>query len=335
MTGYRDIPFLGSGIAFRKEIAAGIYQQAGRFDFIEVLADHFMYDAAALAYLDELKDTFTVVPHGVGLSIGSCGEDDRYIDAAERVSEVSNAPYYSDHLCVTRVPGIEFGHLSPLWFCRATLASTADRVNRVQDRLQKTLVLENITYDFAIPHGNLSQGEFFTELVTRTGCGLLLDVTNLYTNSVNHGFDPLAVADRLPLDSVIQVHLAGGVWDNGILLDGHCAPVPEEVWDLFARIAGRTPIRAALLEHDRDFPEFGLLASQVDRARQILTGEPAIASPEQGNSSSQPGTPAAPAISAQVNDHEPDTKAVKAPSRTPLNTEPGSPIQPNPLQPEE
>jgi uncharacterized protein len=143
------IPFLGSGLAFRTQIAEDIFRCAGQLDFVEVLADHYMYDPRALNYLDELKDKFTIVPHGVGLSIGSWGgEHDHYIEAIARVSEVSDAPYYSDHLSVTRAPGIELGHLSPLWFRRELLAQTIDRVNRIQDKLQKMLVLENITYDF-------------------------------------------------------------------------------------------------------------------------------------------------------------------------------------------
>lgn len=265
------IPFLGSGLAFRTQIAEDIFRCAGQLDFVEVLADHYMYDPRALNYLDELKDKFTIVPHGVGLSIGSWGgEHDHYIEAIARVSEVSGAPYYSDHLSVTRAPGIELGHLSPLWFRRELLASTIDRVNRIQDKLQKMLVLENITYDFTIPYGDLNQEEFFTELVAATGCGMLLDITNLYTNSVNHGFDPLKMASELPLDSIIQVHLAGGFWENGILVDGHCAAVPEEVWELFRHISVRAPVRAALVEHDANFPEVQQLLGQVDRARKIL-----------------------------------------------------------------
>ncbi len=265
------VPFLGSGFGYRREISAEIFQHADQIDFVEVIADQYMYGVSSLRFLQRLRETFIVIPHGVGLSIASPGPlEESYADLACNVSDACDSPYYSDHLCMTKVPGIDLGHLAPMWFTAELLKNTIEKVDRLQSRLGKQVVLENVTYDFTIPGADLSQEEFFGELVGATGCGMLLDVTNLYTNSVNHGFDPLEALGRLPLESIVQVHLAGGFWDGGVLFDGHCAPVPEEVWALFEQLVERTPVRAALLEHDAHFPAIEELLSQVSRARELL-----------------------------------------------------------------
>ena len=117
----------------------------------------------------------------------------------------------------------------------------------------------------------MSEAEFLTRLTERTGCGLLLDLTNLFTNATNHAFDPIARLDELPLDAVVQLHIAGGYWHDGVLIDGHCETVDEGTWDLLAALAKRAQAKACILEHDERFPDdFSVLLSQVQRARQVL-----------------------------------------------------------------
>lgn len=267
-----SIPQLGVGLGFRDEIADRIFAARPDIDFVEIVTERYLGGPAALDELREVVDAFPVIPHGLDLSIGTAGPlDPEYLRAITRVSEAAGSPYYSDHLCLTRVPGIEFGHMAPLWFSREVLRTTIDRVNAVQDALGKPLVLENMTYPFEIPGPDMSQTEFFHRLVDATGCGVLLDVTNVYTNAVNHGFDPVRFLTEMPLDSVVQVHLAGGYWHEGVLIDGHSHPVPPEVWDLFAWLCDRVEVKAALVEFDQNFPAFSVLIDQVSTARKLMS----------------------------------------------------------------
>jgi uncharacterized protein len=267
-----SIPHLGSGLGFRDELADMTFAAREDIDFVEIVTERYLGGPAALDELREVVDTFPVIPHGLELSIGTAGPlDPEYLRRIKGVSDVTRSPYYSDHLCLTRVPGIDFGHMAPLWFGREVLRTTIERVNAVQDALGKPLVLENMTYPFEIPAADMSQTEFFHRLVDATGCGILLDVTNVYTNAVNHHFDPVRFLAEMPLDSLVQVHLAGGYWHEGVLLDAHSHPVPQEVWDLFAWLCERVEVKASLLECDQNFPEFGVLIDQVTTARALMS----------------------------------------------------------------
>lgn len=267
-----SIPVLGSGLGYRRELKRAMFESREAIDFVEIVTDQFLSDALQLEELAELRDVFTVIPHGVGLSLGSVVLDEEYLRAIKVVSEVTRSPYYSEHLAMTRAPGIDVGHLSPLWFTEAVLRITVDNVNQVQDVLGKPLVVENVTYLFDIPNAGMKQTEFFGRLVEGTGCGMLLDLTNLHTNAVNHHFDPLVFMRELPLDRVVQVHLAGGYWANGVLIDGHCEPVEDGSWRLLEALAGQMEIRASILEHDANFPpDLSVLLNQVDKARRVIT----------------------------------------------------------------
>lgn len=266
-----SIPALGSGIGFRRELRQDILNSRDEIDFIEVVTEQYLSDPKQLMELEELRETFPIVPHGVGLSIASAALDREYLRAIKRVSDVCRAPYYSEHLAVTRAPGIEIGHLSPIWFTEAVLEQTIDNVLQVQETLERPLILENITYLFEIPRATMTQSEFFGQLVESTGCGILLDLTNLHTNAANHGFDPLTVLDGFPLDKVVQLHLAGGYWSQGILIDAHCEPVAKDTWALLEALSKRVRVKACILEHDENFPEqFSVLLDQVRRARDFV-----------------------------------------------------------------
>ena len=262
------IPVLGSGLGYRRQIRQDILAARDEIDFLEIITDEYMDNPAYARHLEALCDIFPVITHGVGLSIGSATPPDRqYLRAIKRLSDLTRSPYYSEHLCMTQAPGLDIGHLSPIWFTEEMLATTIRQVNQVQDFLEKPLVLENVTYMMPIPHNSMSQTEFFNRLVEATGCGILLDVTNIFINSVNHRFDAAAFLRAMPLSHVIQVHIAGGVWRDGLLVDTHSRPVQEESWQLLALLTSLTKVRGIILEHDARFPKIDVLLSQVKRAR--------------------------------------------------------------------
>ncbi|WP_327091308.1 DUF692 domain-containing protein [Nonomuraea sp. NBC_01738] len=262
---------LGSGLGFRDEMAEQTFAARDRIDFVEIIAERFTRSAGALDDLRAVTDAFTVIPHGVGLSIGTAGPlDHDYLTKIKKVSDASGSPFFSDHLCMTRATGIDLGHLGPLWFSEELLKVAIDHVDEVQQTLAKPLILENVAYPCDLPGAPMAQPEFFHRLVDATGCGVLLDVANVHLNAINHHFDAVAFIEEMPLHRVVQVHLAGGYWEDGVLLDSHSHPVHEEVWDLFALLCEKAPVQGVILEHDQNFPDFGLLLDQVDRARRIL-----------------------------------------------------------------
>jgi uncharacterized protein (UPF0276 family) len=267
-----SIPILGSGIGYRQQIAGPLSDRKDEVDFVEIITDQFTRDAKSLDALRELRKSFAVIPHGIGLSIGSALPLDReYLDRLRAICDVVQAPYYSEHLCMTRAPAIDIGHLSPLWFTNDVLQIAIRNVSEVQEYLGRVLVLENITYLFEIPGGSMSQEEFFRRLTNATGCGVLLDVTNLYINSVNHDFDPVDALHEMPLDSIVQAHLAGGYWSDDVLIDAHSERVDDDTWRLFCAAAELVDFKASIVEHDANFPEdFNVLLDEVKRARHIL-----------------------------------------------------------------
>lgn len=272
MDSLNTIPYLGSGLGFRKELMQETLKARASIDFLEIITEDFMGNNLNRDTLEEICDHFPVIPHGVGLSIGSAdGVDEAYLRQIREVSELTKSPFYSEHLCQTRAPGINLGHLSPLWFTEEVLRTTIDGVHKVQDTLGKPLVLENVTYMFSIPHADMPQAEFFNRLVDATGCGVLLDVTNIFINSLNNEVDSITFMEAMPLDRVVQVHLAGGLWTGDVFSDTHTYPVQEESWVLLEELLKRTAIKGTLLERDGNYPDaFSDLTDQVARARALM-----------------------------------------------------------------
>jgi uncharacterized protein (UPF0276 family) len=273
-TGITDIPFLGVGLGYRRELKEGIFAFKEEIDFLEIITEQYIYNVNGREQLEKICEEFQVIPHGVSLSIGSMSPLDKdYLRAVKQISDLTKSPYYSEHLCMTSAPGIEIGHLSPLWFTEKTLQNAIRNVSEVQEYLGKPLILENVTYLFEIPASPMSQTTFFQRLVGATGCGVLLDATNVFINALNHHFDPIAFLDEMPLDHVVQVHLAGGYWKHGTFVDGHSEPVQEESWDVFKALVARCQVRGVIFEHDDNFPEMTLLVEQIRRAKKILQRE--------------------------------------------------------------
>jgi len=267
-----QIPKLGSGLGYRHELKDVILDSRHAIDFVEIITEQFIGDTDQIRELEQVCDVFPVIPHGIGLSIGSQTLDDEYLKHIKRVSDVTGSPYYSEHLAMTRAPGIDIGHLSPLWFVGPVLRATVDNVLRVQDFLKKPIILENVTYLLAVPDAEMSQAEFFARLVERTGCGVLLDITNVYINSVNHHFDPVAFIKEMPLDRIVQIHLAGGHMHNGLMIDAHSEPVDEGSWSVLEALMALTEVKGCILEHDANFPsDISVLLDQVARARMITS----------------------------------------------------------------
>ncbi|MBI3327257.1 MAG: DUF692 domain-containing protein, partial [Nitrospinae bacterium] len=175
----------------------------------------------------------------------------------------------SEHLAFTRAGRIDIGHLAPLPFSREAVQVLCENIAAARAWIETPLILENIAYLLTVPGGEMSEAEFLAEVAERAGCGLLLDVTNLHTNAVNHGYDPHAFLNSLPLQRVVQLHFAGGHWHQGVLIDSHSQPTPPEVWDLMDEVVARVPTKGIVLERDENLPPFEDLLAELDQAREM------------------------------------------------------------------
>jgi uncharacterized protein (UPF0276 family) len=268
---FTTLPVLGAGLGFRPQYRADLLLDGGAVDFLEIIADHYL-DASPqkLRELDLLAERYTLIPHGLNLSLGSAeGLDRAYRDRLLDLVRRLDPPWWSEHVAFTRAGGIAIGHLAPVPFSDEALDVLAANIAEVQDRIRTPLVLENITYAFVLPGSEHDEADFLAALVERTGCGLLLDVANLHTNAVNHGFDPYGFLARLPLDRVVQLHFAGGHQEGRFLVDSHSSAAPAVVWNLLDHVLARAPVNGVILERDENLPPFATLLEEIERVRRV------------------------------------------------------------------
>lgn len=268
-----QIPFLGVGLSYRSIIHDEIINNRETIDFLEVIPDQFIYanENKVSEILEDLQE-FPLVAHSVNLSIGTDAKiDDDYLKMVVDFIKKSGSICYSEHICFTRVPGIELGQLSPLQFSHQMI----DIIRRNTEEVLRSLdeipfYLENISYYLDVPGAEMSESDFIAEILKQCDCGMLLDLNNLYVNSVNKNYDPYDFLNVLPLDKIHIIHVAGHQKRNDMLLDSHDAPLSEEVWKLLQHVVSRANIKAVLLEQDENLEDFEILLEQIIKARKIL-----------------------------------------------------------------
>ena len=268
------LPDLGVGLGFRPMLRKGIDNNTDQIDFLEIIADHYFNPPPKkLRELNQISQRFPVIPHAIGLSLGTDSQFNRsYLDNFAQLCDSIEAPWCSEHLAFTSVHGREIGHLSPLPFTHEAVDVVTKKIRTAQDTLPVPLILENITYLLEIPGSQMTEPEFLTAVVESTGCGLLLDITNVYTNATNHGFDPVSYLNSIPLNQVVQIHLAGGFWQDDLLIDSHSCSVPDAVWNLLSHLIERVEVKGILIERDDGLTDFEQLLGELRNARQIWKG---------------------------------------------------------------
>ena len=268
----RNLPKLGVGVGFREQFRADLFLHQAEIDFLEITADHYL-DATALKLeeLELLKQHFPLVPHGLNLSLGSAeGVDAKYLEKFAALVEKLEPAWFSEHICFTKSGGVDIGHLAPLAFTRESLAVLKRNIRRVKEFIKTPLILENITYMVRFPFSEMDEAEFISELIEETDCGLLLDVTNLYINSVNHGYDWRAFLEKLPLERIVQLHFVGSHRHGNLLIDGHAHRTEDEIWNVFREVCVKSNVKGAILERDENFPPFAEILEEVRMAKKIL-----------------------------------------------------------------
>jgi uncharacterized protein (UPF0276 family) len=263
---------LGVGLGFRPPFRADLFRHRSQVDFLEITADHYFNASPEKRdELDLLASHFTLIPHGLDLSLGSTdGVDAAYLDQFAALIARISPPWWSEHLAFTRAGGVSIGHLAALPFTHEAIDAVVRNVETVRRVIQVPLILENITASVRVPGSEMDEPAFLTEALRRTGCGWLCDVTNLYTNAVNQGVDLDRALDRWPRDLAVQIHVAGGHWRDGVLVDSHAHPTPPEVWRLLDAVVARSPVKGIILERDENLPPFGDLLDELAQARATL-----------------------------------------------------------------
>ena len=262
------IPDLGIGIGLRATHFGEILSRWPKLDWFEVLSENYMDTAGRPAWvLDQVKERYPVVMHGVSLSIGSTDPLDLdYLRKLKALAERTKACWISDHLCWTGVLGRNTHDLLPLPYDEGTLRHVVARVRQVQDVLERPLAIENPSSYVAFASSALSEWEFLARLAEEADCALLLDVNNVYVSAFNHGFDAGAYIDAIPADRVVQYHLAGHTNKGTHILDTHSAPAIDPVWALYARASARTGPVSTLFEWDEAIPSFDEVRAEAEKA---------------------------------------------------------------------
>lgn len=264
----------GVGIGFRGELHQQIIANPDKIDCVEIVAEHYIHKPNALPKLKALADKFKLVPHGVNLSIASSSPNTQYLQAIKEICKIAQSEYYTDHLSLTKAPGIASSHLAPVWLSENMLKNVISNIKIAQDFIGLPLLLENISYDFTIGINTIPTEAFLSEIVKETGCGILLDVANLHINSHNHNFNPYHFIDKLPTGAIVQTHIAGGIHANsGKLIDSHSHDVSSNTFKLLEYVSRKTQLKCVILERDSNYPDnFESLLADMSKARTIAFG---------------------------------------------------------------
>lgn len=267
-----SIPFLGVGLSYRWDFQPHLARGNPGVDWLEVMPEHFFpLTEDTVRRLEVLAKRFPLAGHGLELSVGSDGVDGPgYREDLKRFLGTTRSVWHGDHLCFTRAGELPVRSLTPVPFTEEALETCVRNIRRIQAELGLPFIVENIAWLFDTPLSTLDEADFLTRVVKESDCGLLLDLHNVHANAVNHKFDPYAFVDRLPLDRVVQIHLAGGVTMEGVYVDSHSNVSPDEVWRLLEYVAPRCPVRGVNFEMDSGFPPFPRLVEELARARAIL-----------------------------------------------------------------
>ncbi|MGE6762072.1 DUF692 domain-containing protein [Corallococcus interemptor] len=263
---------LGAGIGLRRDFYEALPRTARALDWVEIIPENFLtLGGRSQRALDACRERWTLLPHGVGLNIGGPDAlDDDYVTRLAALVKRLDAPFFSDHLCYSRLGGVHLHDLLPLPFTEAAVEHVVPRVREVMARVERPFLLENPSYYAAMPGGTLKEADFLRQVVEAADCGLLLDVNNVWVNAKNHGYDPRAFVDALPLERVVQVHLAGHDVRETVLVDTHGDRVCDDVWALYRYTLERTGPVSTLMEWDQGIPSLDAVLDEADLARAVL-----------------------------------------------------------------
>jgi len=272
-----DLPIENPGVSFKpryyEEASAGEHA----LGWFEIHAENYMIDGGPVRnQLQQLRRNYPISCHGVGLSIGSEQALDRsHLSRLKTLLDWLEPAVFSEHLAWSSHGVNFFNDLLPLPYTRATLEQVVNHVDEVQNTLQRPMLLENPSTYLDFSTHEMSEAEFISEIIRRSGCGLLLDINNVYVSATNQGFSANGFLDALPVEAIGQIHLAGHSADqdeagNCLLIDSHNQPVAQPVWELYDAAIEKFGATPTLIEWDDHLPEFTRLRAEASAAEQRL-----------------------------------------------------------------
>jgi uncharacterized protein len=286
MRGARDVTLPRSaGIGLRAPHVAEVVADRPAVGWLEVHAENYMGGGPAVRQLETLRRDYSISLHGVGLSLGSAGGMSvRHLRRLKALVERLEPAAVSEHLSWSVAGGAYLNHLLPLPYTEEALGVVSRHVEQAQAALGRTILIENPSSYLRFRDSRMPEVEFLGELVRRTGCGMLLDVNNVYVSARNFGEDPAAYVDAVPASAVGEIHLAGHAVNDAdghaILIDDHGSPVAAPVWRLYARALARIGRTPTLIEWDTDIPALSVLIGEAQIADRHLQGAPRIETDE-------------------------------------------------------
>lgn len=268
-----------AGVGLKSQHFDAVLAGGADIGFFEIHAENYMVDGGPFHHaLGRIRRDHALSLHGVGLSIGGVDAlDEAHLDRLAVLIERYQPAAFSEHLAWSSHGGVFYNDLLPLPYDRATRARVCDHIDRVQERLGRRMLLENPSTYVEFAASTMDEAAFLSEVIRRTGCGLLLDLNNVHVSCVNHGRDAWAFIEALPLQAVGEIHLAGFARDIDaagapLLIDNHGAPVDDAVWRLYAAVIACLGPQPTLLERDHDVPAFPVLMSEAQRADEVMHG---------------------------------------------------------------
>ena len=267
-----------AGLGLKTEHFTEVLETRPDIGFFEVHAENYMVAGGPFHhYLGLIRAQYPLSLHGVGLSIGGEGPLDReHLARLATLIERYQPQSFSEHLAWSSHGPVFLNDLLPLAYDACTLERVCAHVDQVQSTLKRPMLLENPSTYLQFQRSTLDETDFISQIVRRTGCGLLLDVNNVYVSCINHQRDPLTYIDALPLHAVGEIHLAGFAEDTDslgdrLLIDDHGAPIDNAVWQLYAQVLARTGAVATLIERDNQVPAFSVLQTEARQAEWYLS----------------------------------------------------------------
>lgn len=269
----------GVGLAYRYPIHQYILDHRDQIDLLEISTEDYIVRERRIhgdPYEEKLKEALEIFPgvaHGLSLSIGTVAPlNPHYIEATRNFLENNELNVFSEHCAFHSVDGHDLTMFLPLPFEEASVQWIKQNYYAVRRELGRPFALENVTYHFPVPRGSLSEAQFLRRLTEETDCTLLLDVTNVFNNASNHGYDPIEFFETIPMERVSQMHLAGGhQLEDGTWEDSHSRPVMDQVWPLFEEAVKRAVnCEIVILERDSKLEPFDSVLSDLEKARYIF-----------------------------------------------------------------
>jgi uncharacterized protein (UPF0276 family) len=262
---------IGFGVGLRTPHYREFLENKPTVDWLEVHSENYFGDGGwDVHVLMTLRETYPISLHGVGLGLGSAnGISSAHLAKIKALADRVQPELVSEHLCWGNVSGRVLNDLLPLPYTEEALAVIAAHVRQMQDVLGRQVLIENLSSYVQFASSTLSEVAFLNELVAQTGCGLLLDVNNVYVNQCNHGISALDTIHALNLDAVKEIHLAGHCVLDDVVIDHHGDVVADEVWDLYRSVVARMGLVSTLIEWDTDVPDLSVLLAQSDKARDV------------------------------------------------------------------